>query len=293
MSSNFFWVTVSIIKCHTCVVISLQGKTPRRSSPKVLRPLEKHIQRRRKTSTATLASPCLICSHTTASPLFKSTAKEYQFGWHTKGCTKRVQSHVCVKMPLGNPRNTLPSLAFFPPVIIYTTWWNWWIVLTCHVSQGFWGIGFYIHPSFNSSGFFVWNVRATVNQVETSFSLMWFTFILFYSDLLIFMEPHFTCKKLPNINSSTLEHHSKLPMIGFRTNQLSIWPPKRPTVHFREHLTTKSNTHITCTIRNHPSSNPSSYFQLPRVPMSQITTGTAVLRFFPAKPKGAPKRCDV
>ena len=27
--------------------------------------------------------------------------------------------------------------------------------------------------------------------------------------------------------------------------------------------------------------------------MSQITTGTPVLRFFAAKPKGAPKRCDV
>ena len=100
------------------------GKSAEESSPKVLSPLEKHIQRRRKTRTATLASPRLICSHITASPWFKSTAKEYQFGWHTKGCTKRVQSHVCVKMPLGNPRNTLPSLAFFPPLIIYTTWWK-------------------------------------------------------------------------------------------------------------------------------------------------------------------------
>ena len=198
-------------------------------------------------------------------------------------------------MPIGNPRNTLPSLAFFPPLIIYTTWWDWWIVLKCHVSQGLWGIGFYIHPSFNSRGFFVWYVRDTVNQVETSFSLMWFTFILFYSYLLIFMEPHFTCKKLPNINSSTLEH--TIPSYQWsvfgQTNWVFDHPKDLQCISVSIWQLNPIYTHITCTIRNHPSSNPSSYFQLPHVPMSQITTGTAVLRFFPAKPKGAPKRCDV
>ena len=54
--------------------------------------------------------------------------------------------------------------------------------------SGFWAIGFYVHLSKNSSGSFLGNVRDTVNKVDTSFSLMWFTFILFYSDLLIFMD---------------------------------------------------------------------------------------------------------
>ena len=63
--------------------------------------------------------------------------------------------------------------------------------------SGFWAIGFYIHLSKNSSGSFLGNIRDTVNKVDKSFSLMWFTFILFYSDLLIFMDIHFTWAKWP------------------------------------------------------------------------------------------------
>ena len=59
----------------------------------------------------------------------------------------------------------------------------------------------FIHLSKNSSGSFLGNIRDTVNKVDTSFSLMWFTFILFYSDLLIFMDIyiyiHFTWAKWP------------------------------------------------------------------------------------------------
>ena len=55
----------------------------------------------------------------------------------------------------------------------------------------------FIHLSKNSSGSFLGNIRDTVDKVDTSFSLMWFTFILFYSDLLIFMDIHFTWAKWP------------------------------------------------------------------------------------------------
>ena len=99
-------------------------------------------------------------------------------------------------MPLGNPRNTLPSLTFFlhflfiPHDEIDELFWN---VMYLRVSGP---LGF-IHLSKNSSGSFLGNVRDTANKVDTSFSLMWFTFILFYSDLLIVMDIHFTWAKWP------------------------------------------------------------------------------------------------
>ena len=55
----------------------------------------------------------------------------------------------------------------------------------------------FIHLSKNSSGSLLGNIRDTVNKVDASFSLMWFTFILFYSDLLIVMDIHFTWAKWP------------------------------------------------------------------------------------------------
>ena len=102
-------------------------------------------------------------------------------------------------MPIGNPRNTLPSFGCFQ----HTTYhfYHMMKLMKCSDRNVMYlrvsgPLGF-IHLSKNSSGSFWGNVRDTVNKVDTSFSLMWFTFILFYSDLLILMDIHFTWAKWP------------------------------------------------------------------------------------------------
>ena len=100
--------------------------------------------------------------------------------------------------------------------IISTTWWNWCI----SGFLGHWVLSTWIKKI--AADLFWGNICDRVNKVDTSFSLMWFTFILFYSYLLIFMDIHFTWAKWP-IQWTVL-------------NSLNIGKPLK-------HLTTKSSTH--------------------------------------------------
>ena len=112
-------------------------------------------------------------------------------------------------MPIGNPRNTHPSFGCFQHTTYY--FYHMMKLMKCSDRNVMYlrvsgPLGF-IHLSKNSSGSFLGNVRDTVNKVDTSFSLMWFTFILFYSDLLILYNGYtFHLSKMENtMNGSTLK----------------------------------------------------------------------------------------
>ena len=139
-----------------------------------------------------------------------------------KRARKRIQSHVCLKMPIGNPRNTLPSFGCFPQ---HTTYYFYHMmklvkcsdrnVMYLRVSGP---LGFISTWVKIAADLFFGIVRDTVNKakIDPAFPLMWFTFILFYSYLRTFMDIHFTWAKWIKMantmnRSEQFEHWKILP----------------------------------------------------------------------------------